>query len=87
MFLAQNADYLDWWLLQKFPGRTLEELDSVDWLRLQRAQEVDRIVTVEQKRQLMTQGKLKGDDITADEWRTIRRHDRLLDDDTEVGNG
>ena len=50
MFVAQNEAYIDWWLLQRFPGKTLEELDNVDWLRLQRAMEVDRIVESEQRR-------------------------------------
>ena len=50
LFVAQNEAYIDWWLLQRFPGKTLEELDNVDWLRLQRAMEVDRIVESEQRR-------------------------------------
>lgn len=66
--------------MQKFPSRTLEELDGIDWLRLQRACEVDRLVTVEQKRQAQIDGRVKEDDITPDEWRLIRQHDALVED-------
>ena len=64
--------------MQRFPGRTLEELDNVDWLRLQRAMEVERIVNVEQRHKLYLDDKLKADDLTPQEWRMIRKHNRLL---------
>lgn len=79
MFLRENREYLDWWLMGKFPGRTLEELDRVDWLRLQRAIEVGRIVDVEQKNALIIDGKLDGDTLTGEEWQAIRRHNRLYE--------
>jgi hypothetical protein len=79
LFAAQNREYLDWWLLQRFPGRTLEELDNVDWLRLQRALEVGRIVDVEAKNALYLEGKLKADAFKPREWQAIQEHDRLYE--------
>jgi hypothetical protein len=76
--LRQNREYLDWWLLQRFPGKTLEELDGVDWLRLQRAEQVGRIVDIEQRLKAWHKRKVadkRADDFTTDEWRTIRQHD------------
>lgn len=78
-FAAQNREYLDWWLMQRFPGRTLEELDGIDWLRLQRALEVGRIVDVEQKHALVLEDKLKPGALSAQEWAAIRRHDGLYE--------
>jgi len=78
VFIIENREWLDWWLMQRFPGRTLEELDNVDWLRLQRAMEVERIVNVEQRHKLYLHDKLKEKDLTTAEWRMIRKHNRLL---------
>ena len=80
MYLAQNREYLDFWLMQKFPGRTLEELDRIDWLRLQRALEVGRIVELEAKNTLVTEGKIPAESLTAREWAQIQRHNALLDE-------
>ncbi len=79
LFADQHRDYLDWWLLQRFPGRTLEELDSVDWLRLQRALEVGRIVDIEARAALYQEGKLQPEAIRPHEWRAIVEHDRLYE--------
>ena len=65
--------------MQRFPGRTLEELDGMDWLRLRRAMEVGRIVDVEAKHALYLDGKLGADSITSAEWRAIERHNELYD--------
>lgn len=65
--------------MQKFPGRTLEELDNLDWLRLQRALEVGRVVDVETKRALLVGGKLKADAISAQDAQAIQVHDELFD--------
>lgn len=68
----------DAWLLRQFPGRTLEELDGVDVLRLLRATRVQQIDQVEALR------KLALDDDGAKrleraDWVAIRRHDRLME--------
>jgi hypothetical protein len=65
--------------MQKFPGRTLEELDGMDWLRLQRALEVGRIVEAEQKNAQMLAGKIKPDALTAEEYAIIQRNDELYE--------
>ena len=80
VYLRNNREYLDWWLMQKFPGRTLEELDRIDWLRLQRALEVGRIVELEAKNTLVTEGKLPAESLTAREWAQIQRHNALFDE-------
>ncbi len=80
MYLHDNREYLDWWLMQTFPGRTLEELDRIDWLRLQRALEVGRIVDLEAKNTLITEGKIPAESLTAREWSQIRRHNAIFDE-------
>lgn len=74
---ATPAPEWDAWLLSKFPGRTLEELDAVDIPRLLRATRVQEIDRVESMRRLAvragSQSKLEPSD-----WRAIRRHDRLI---------
>ena len=78
--MRTNRTYIDWYLMQKFPGRTLEELDRIDWLRLQRALEVGRIVELEAKNTLVTEGKLPAESLTAREWAQIQRHNALFDE-------
>lgn len=78
--MRSNRVYFDWWLMQKFPGRTLEELDGMDWLRLQRALEVGRIVELEGKNTLVTEGKLPADALTSREWAQIQRHNAIFDE-------
>ena len=82
VFLCENREYLDWWLMQRFPGRTLEELDGVDWLRLQRAEQVARIVDVEQRHATWLKRKdHKASDLSPADWRMIRRHNRMVGED------
>lgn len=69
------AAYWDAYLLQRFPGKTLEELDQIDWGRLMRAQHVRHIDQVEEMRELYFQKKYKP---TPDEWAAVVRHDRLV---------
>jgi hypothetical protein len=82
IFVSDNEAYIDWWLLQRFPGRTLEELDAVDWLRLQRAMEVDRIVETEQRRRAYVEsgGEM---DVDSDDLRMWGHHDKLLGADVD----
>ena len=67
-------------LLRKFPGRTLDELDRMDWMRYQRAMEAQRVIDVEGRRAAFTAGNLEELD-TAD-WEAIRLHDQLLEEYT-----
>ena len=77
--MAGNEAYIDWWLLQQFPGRTLEELDTLDWVRLQRAMEVDRIVESERRRQayIRAGGEME---VSKDDFRMWAHHDKLTGD-------
>ena len=77
VYLRENREYLDWWLMQQFPGRTLEELDGIDWLRLQRALEIGRIVNLEAKNTAVTEGRGQ---FTQREYRQIERHNALFDE-------
>jgi hypothetical protein len=65
----------DAYLLQRFPGKTLEELDGMDWARLMRAQQVRYIDQVEDVRDSYLKGKYKP---TPDEWDAVLRHDRIV---------
>lgn len=67
----------DAWLLARFPGRTLEELDNVDVLRLLRAVRVSEIDRIEAMRKLALEKDGTGRLDRAD-WVAIRRHDRLI---------
>jgi len=69
--------------MQQFPGRTLEELDGVDIIRLFRVNEAGRIVDVERRRALMLEGKAE---LSNDEWRMVRRHDRLMAEAEDNGD-
>jgi hypothetical protein len=68
----------DNYLLEQLPGLTLADIDGMDVHRLARALQVRRIAHVEARRQLQVDGKLDAKQITPDEWRTIRYHDKLL---------
>lgn len=86
--MAQNEAYIDWWLLQKFPNRTLEELDDVDWIRLQRAMEVDRVVESEQRRnayylKLFPKQESSGDAPDRDDLRMWVHHDKLVGEESD----
>lgn len=64
---------LDVWLLREFPGRTLEELDGMDFGRLWRALAVRGVLKAEEARERQLEGKHTP---TPEEWRAIRRNDR-----------
>lgn len=64
--------------METFPGRTLEELDNMDWGRFLRAREVAAIRSIEQQRELVTTGKLDGGKLPPAIWERIREHDRMM---------
>jgi hypothetical protein len=68
----------DAWLLHQFPGRTLEELDGVDVLRLLRATRVQHIDHVEALRKLALDDDASKR-LEKSDWLAIRRHDRLME--------
>lgn len=63
--------------MSRFPGRTLEELDQMDYGRLMRAMEADSIGQVEQMR-VQTKDMSK---IPADVLEQIARHDAIVGDE------
>ncbi len=79
--MRDNREYIDWWLMQQFPGKTPDELDGIDWMRLMRALDVGRLVSNEQRRKLWMEEKLKENDLTAAEWRHIQRYAYLDEND------
>lgn len=68
---------LDAWLLERFPGRTLDELDQMDFARYWRAVEVQRIQAIERLRTLQMQDAYQP---TPAEWRQILQHDAWVED-------
>ena len=68
---------LDAWLLERFPGKTLDELDGMDFARYWRAVTVQRIQGIERLRELQQQDKYQP---TPAEWRQILRHDKLMEE-------
>ena len=69
---------LDAHLLREFPGRTLDELDRMDWPRYIRAKEVERVAAIEARRKQFLSGDLAPNALTADEWDAISEHDALM---------
>lgn len=74
-------ELVDSWLLQLFPGRTLDELDMMDWGRLWRALSARQVEHVEKRRIDFLAGTVK--ELTKDEWDQIRAHEELVGDGQE----
>jgi hypothetical protein len=70
-------------LLKAFPGRTLEELDGIDWGRWQRATEAQLHTDVEQLRARYLDANGNVGDAPPDLLRMIAEHDALLGDDDD----
>lgn len=66
--------------MRRFPGRTLDEIDRMNWPRYLRALEAGRIEEVEDRRRLHLAGKLTADDLTASDWEAILKHDEWVED-------
>jgi hypothetical protein len=65
-------------LLQRFPGRTLEELDGINYGRFLRAVEAERMETLERRRTLYLEGKVE--QLSADEWERVMAHDAMVEE-------
>ena len=59
-------------------AKSLEEIDQMDYGRLSRALEVNRLAELESRRQVVIAGKAKPDTITTAEWAEIDEWDRTL---------
>jgi len=65
--------------LQQFPGKTLDELDGMDWARYNRALRARNLTDVEETRKLYLARKIKAKDISATKWERLRENDVLFD--------
>ena len=69
----------DSWLLEQFPGRTLEELDTINIFRYLKAMEARGLETLEKTRKevMKKDSKLKASDLPKGEWERIKEYDDL----------
>jgi len=67
----------DAYLIEQFPGVPLSVIDGMDFHRLTRALEVQRMRDVEAKRRLAAEGKAPDGLLSAEDWRLIREMDRI----------
>ena len=74
---------IDALLLKAFPGRTLDELDGMDWGRWQRAQAVQMHMDNEHLRSKLLDGDMESDDLPDGVSALIVEHDALLEDDDD----
>ena len=78
--LIPPPSLIDAWLLRRFPGRFLDEIDTqMDWARFMRAVKAEAVERVEDKRAMQLTGKLKAKDLSEDDWAAIKRHDEVLE--------
>ena len=68
----------DSYMLNNFPGRTLDELDEMDALRFFRAMAARSIQTVEDFRDEQQAGIKKGKDIPKHIYKKFLEHDRIF---------
>ena len=69
---------LDSWLLSRFPGRTLEELDNMDWFRYLRAVHAGNIEHAETTLREFREGEKTQKNIDENTWRTIQENNELI---------
>lgn len=81
--LNPPPEVVDAQLLKAFPGRTLDELDGMDWGRWQRATEAQMHLDVERVRAQMLDGSTKAADLPDGVAALIREHDALVGDDDD----
>ena len=72
----QSEAEVDAILLRKFAGRTLEELDQINWPRYMRAMEAERVMQVEERRLALLGGHIKN--MSADDWELISENEEIL---------
>lgn len=76
---------MDAWLLRRFPGRFLDEIDTqMDWARFMAAVKAEATERVEDRREMQMTGKLKAKDLSAADWEAIKRHDELLEEENAI---
>lgn len=67
-------------LLRAFPGRTLDELDDMDWPRYLRAVQAGNVQKVEQRRTDYLAKRITGKELGSDDMAAIERHNQLVKD-------
>jgi hypothetical protein len=77
----------DNYLLQHFPGKTLEELDNMNVLRWMRAMDARNIESVEEIRKDQIKGKKKASDIPDKVLKQFLKHDELFEEFENYLNG
>lgn len=77
MLKALPTSLADAYLLEQFPGATLTAIDGMDFHRLARALETQRMRDVEAKRKLAAEGKAPEGLLRDDDWRLIRDMDGI----------
>jgi hypothetical protein len=74
-------------MLSNFPGKTLDEIDSMDILRWMRAMDARNIETVEQTRKLQKSGTKKAKDIPKKILKQFVENDKLFKEFDRKLNG
>lgn len=67
---------IDAYLLAHFPGRTLDELDAMDWPRYLRALAARRVFRVEEQRTELIAGRIQT--LSEEDLNQIVEHDELM---------
>lgn len=65
-------EWVDLWLMERFPGKTFEELDRIDWFRLLRVWEVEQIAKLAGKHERFISGKIQPESISTEDWNAIK---------------
>lgn len=78
-----HGSLFDSWMLQHFPGRTLEEIDQIDILRFMRAMEARALESTERLAANINSKKVKATDIDKADLERILNNDSLWEDYVE----
>lgn len=71
---------VDAWLLERFPGKTLEELDNMNWVRFMRAMEAQELCDIEGKKSALTKGLIKGSAVSRRDLSRMKRNDQVYNE-------
>lgn len=71
-------------MIKSFPGRTLEELDTIDWPRYMRAVAAVEMDRIEEKKASVLAKYLEPKQVSPKDWESIQEHDALIEEDEET---
>lgn len=78
----------DSYMLQNFPGKTLEEIDQIDILRFFRAMDARSVENIETQRRSQIKGKVKASEISKEIIEKFTVHDKMFKEFEEhLNNG